>query len=342
MHKKPAIREITDKKIWEAFLTKPEFSYYPYFQSWNWGEVQKKLGVRLWRLGIDIGDSLSGVFQITDVSARRGHYLHVRHGPLLLPFSEELFDQFLFYIVGLAKEHSCFFIRISPFLKKDTIPSSFFKRRGFNMAPIHNMDAEICWTLDITKSEEQLLLGMRKSHRYLVRKALAMGITITHTKDVSQLDQFIPLYRELHERKRFTPHRGLFEEFETFAQDDSMLLYLATFEKKIISGALIAFVGDMAIYRHGATLFEYRTIPASYVIQWEAIKEAKKRGKKLYNFWGVSPTLSQKHPWYGLTLFKMGFGGQKEEFVHAQDKPLSPLYAKTFLIEYLTKIRKGY
>ena len=52
----------------------------------------------------------------------------------------------------------------------------------------------------------------------------------------------------------------------------------------------------------------------------EAIKEAKKRGCKVYDFWGFTdPEKFPKHPWAGPTLFKMGFGGHKEEYVKTQD-----------------------
>jgi len=78
-------------------------------------------------------------------------------------------------------------------------------------------------------------------------------------------------------------------------------------------------------------------------LQWEAIKEAKQRGCERYNFWGIADEKSKikKHPWWGLSLFKMGFGGYRKEYVKTQDLPLSPSYWLTFIFEKIRKIKRG-
>jgi lipid II:glycine glycyltransferase (peptidoglycan interpeptide bridge formation enzyme) len=80
----------------------------------------------------------------------------------------------------------------------------------------------------------------------------------------------------------------------------------------------------------------------NYLLQWEAIKEAKKRDKSIYNFWGIAPDTKRRHPWQGLSLFKKGFGGRLVEYLHAKDLPLSPLYFATYCYETLRKWKKGY
>lgn len=335
------IQEIKDKKTWEDFLSKAVF--YPLFQSWNWGEVQKKLGKDILRVGLfDSRIGLIGVCLIIDVKAKRGHYLYLRHGPVLLEFTSSYFDQVLDYVKEIAKGRGALFIRLSPLIRKDLISGDFFKKRGFINAPIHNMDAETCLVLDLSKPEEELLKEMRKTHRYLIKKAQNMDIKIIQTQKISDIDNFINLYKTLSKRRGFVPHTGIKEEFEIFAKDDQVLLFLAQYKQEVISAALILFVGNMAVYHHGASSFGYREIPASYLLQWEAILEAKKRGKKWYNFWGIAPDNVKNHPWQGLTLFKTGFGGEKREFLHAQDLPLNLWYWKTYSIEYATKLLKGY
>lgn len=331
------IQNIEDKKLWDDFLDKA-VDFYPLFQSWNWGEVQRRMGFDVIRIGIYSQKKLAGVCQIVNIPAKRGHYLHLRHGPAVLPFNHEVFKEIISYCSELAKKKGASFIRLSPVIKKETAP--LFS--GFRAAPIHNMDAEICWVLDLDKLEDELLKNMRKTHRYLIRKSKDLNIKIIRTKKASDIDNFIYLYKDLSERKHFVPHKGVREEYEVFARDNQAMLFLAEYQGKIISGALVSFVGNMAIYRHGASDANFREIPASYVLQWEAILEAKKRGMKLYNFWGIASTDSKSHPWYGLTLFKTGFGGRKVELIHAMDLPLSLSYWKTYLIESYTKLRKGY
>ena len=71
------------------------------------------------------------------------------------------------------------------------------------------------------------------------------------------------------------------------------------------------------------------------------LKQARKRGCKIYNFWGITPTDSPRHPWAGLTLFKKGFGGYKKEYVKTQDLPLSGQYWINYLVERIRRSKRG-
>lgn len=330
------IQEITNKKIWEEFLEKYS-GFFPLFQSWQWGEVQKKLGFEINRVGLFDSKKLIGVALLIEIHAKRGHYLHVRQGPTIEQKKHWKF--FLNEIIKIARKRKVHFIRVSPLQSKNEL--LWFPRFSI-AAPIHNMDAEVCWVLDITPNEEDILKNMRKSHRYLIKKAQSMPITILKSTKEKDLEQFLPLYKQLAQKRHFVAHKGIAEELSVFSKENSSELFMAKYEGKVIAAALIDYIGNMAIYRHSASDEAYRNIPAMYLLQWHVILEAKKRGKRLYNFWGIAPTEQKKHPWYGLTLFKTGFGGEKKEFMHARDIILSPMYAKTFAIDYLTKLRKGY
>jgi len=211
---------------------------------------------------------------------------------------------------------------------------------GFRPAPIHAMDAEHCWVLAIDKSEDELLAGMRKTTRYEIRHAMKMGVTVTTSNNPEDLKHFFTLYKETSARHGFVGHKGIREEFEEFAASGSELLFLGSFEGRVIASALVMFYNNQAIYHHGASI--NTKVPASYLIQGEAMKEAKKRGIKVYNFWGIAPENSQNHPWSGITLFKKGFGGHEVQYIHAEDYPVSPLYIVPKAIEFVRKKMKGY
>jgi lipid II:glycine glycyltransferase (peptidoglycan interpeptide bridge formation enzyme) len=311
--------EITSQKIWDEFVLR--HSPQALFQSWQWGEVEKKMGHKIWRWGWFAGGKLAGVAQMKKVTARRGTFLHIRHGPVgRINFND---------VIKLAKTEKAWFIRVSPQMQDD----GAYKKRGFMPAPIHAMDAEFCWVLDLDKSEEELMAGMRKTTRYEIKRAQKLGVTIhTGFKD------FLSLYKETSRRQGFVGHSGIKEEIALFAQD--ALVLNASYEGKTLASAIILFWGDEAIYHHGASL--PGKIPASYLLQWEAIREAKKRGKKVYNFWGIAPEDNLNHPWRGLTLFKTGFGGRQMRYMHAMDLPISPLYVIPKIIETIRKRLKGY
>lgn len=334
----PNIIEIDDKNTWESFLQTQGKA--PFFQSWNWGEVQKALGNTIYRLGLYKNKKLIGICSVTEIKARRGHYLHLRHGPVLLDFQKDL-DLFLRSIKPIAEKIGVEFIRMSPMIPQE-FEVAFLRNLGFRNAPVHNMDAENSWVLDLDKTDEELLSNMRKTTRYLVRKAQKMPIEIIQTQKLKDLEEFLRLYTITSKRHGFVPHRGMKEELEIFGKDNQAKLFLAKYEEKIIAGALIIFYGNQAIYHHAASDDDYRNIPAPYLLQWEIIKEAKKLGKKYYNFWGVVPENKPNHPWRGLTLFKTGFGGRRVNLIHAQDLPLRLTYWRSFVIETAWRIKRGY
>lgn len=334
------IEKINKKSTWENFLEKQEF--YPLFQSFSWGEVQKKLGFEIERIGIFEGEKLVGIALVVDVIAKRGYYLHVRHGPVFTSFKKSYFNFFVQYLIKKAKGKGASFIRLSPLISKERVGEDVFQKFKFIKSPIHNMDAQTCWVLDITKPQEHLLKEMRKTTRYLIKRGLNSGLKIVKAKNRSDIKFFLNLYKKTAKKHGFVPHQGIAEEFTIFKKDNQAELFLALFKKRVVSGALVIFCKDQAIYHHGASDKKYEKLSPSYLLQWEAILEAKRREKRWYNFWGIAPPSSKNHPWQGLTLFKTGFGGEVREFLPSHDLPLSFWYWKTYIIEFATKLLKGY
>ncbi len=332
------LEEITTEVLWKSFVLM--HSPQSLFQSWQWGEIEKKSGTPLYRFGIYEHKNLLGVAQIFVVRAKRGTYLHIRQGPVLVEYSQELLDKSIQLFTDIAKKERALFIRMSPMVEDSELHKNLFARSGLKPSPIHEVDAERCWVLDISQTEDALLQGMRKTTRYEIRRGLKMDIEIKQTANVKDLSEFISLYKETSKRHGFVSHGSIVEEFEYFAARDEALLLLGYVDHVLIASAIIVFYGGQAIYHHGASLPS--KVPVSYMLQWRAIQEAKKRNIPLYNFYGIAPEGKKNHPWNGLTLFKKGFGGREVRYMHAYDFPLSPLYIVPHLIESVrTKIR-GY
>lgn len=332
------IRSIAAADQWEPFVLAN--APYSLFQSWSWGEVQQRLGNKTWRFGFYDKGKLSGIFTIYKVLARRGTFFHVRHGPILVP-AKLVYWRYVFnFLRDLGKREGIWFIRISPLISDTVTNQNMMDSLGLVPAAIHAMDGEICWVLDLDKSEEELLAGMRKGTRYEIRRGMKMGIQIVKSTDLQDLGRFLALYRQTSMRQGFVPHRGLAEEFAVFANKNKAILIFASLAEKLLASAIILFWGGEAIYHHGASV--PGKIPASYLVQWEAIKEAKKRGMKIYNFWGIAPEDKPNHPWAGITLFKTGFGGRQLRFLHVYDLPVSSWYGVSRIIEQARKLFKGY
>ena len=347
------IREIQNKEVWENFLL--QCSEKTFLDSWNWGEFQKKMEEKIWRFGIYNDQELIGLALIIKIKAKRGTFIFAPHSPAVVPLSgtkaggpnikSKILEILINKLKEIAKEEKASFIRVAPIWEKSEENIRIFKKLGFREAPIH-IHPELTWELDINFSEEELLAGMRKTTRYLIKQAdKNPEIEIIKSRNIHDLEKFSQLLNKTAIRHHFTSFslNYLKNQFSCFELDNQIVIYFGKYKQEIISGAVMIYWQGIGFYHHGASLAKYNNnkVPVSYLLQWEAIKEAKSRGCTKYNFWGVAPAGRQKHPWAGLTLFKMGFGGYKKEYLKTQDLPLSWKYYLTYIFENLRKIKRG-
>jgi len=349
------VKEIKDKKNWEDFLFSVEEK--TFLQSWNWAEFSQMMGDKIWRLGIYQGEEkneLAGVAQVIKIKAKRGTFLFLPHAPAIknqdLDFKTKVLETLLKELREVAKKEKVDFIRIAPIWQRNEENKKIFENFGFKNSPIH-IHPEVTWELDIALPEEELLQKMRKTTRYLIRQALKeKDIEIIKSQKIEDIEKFNELYQKTVDRHHFVPFSTdyLKKEFSAFNPENQILIFLGKYKGELVSSGIFLFWQNMAFYHHGASSLRYSKVPVSYLLQWEAIKEAKKRNCLNYNFWGIVDTQLdiqdpkyKKHPWAGLSLFKMGFGGQKKEYLKTQDLPLSKKYWIAYLVEKIRKARRG-
>ena len=355
------VKEIQNKKEWEDFLLSCQDK--TFLQSWNWGEFNKLMGNKIWRLGVYESDTgLTSVALVVKIQAKRGTFLVIQHGfsmsEILLnksgsfpqgikPYEQnrEVLRKVRDKLKEIAREEGCSFIRVAPLLERSGENIKLFKDLGFREAPIHASAYEATWKLDLSLPEEELLKNMRKTTRYLIRQAQKnANIETFRRQNIDDVDIFYQIHQEVVKIQKFIPFslEYLKNEFSAFLPDDRVSLFFGKYRGKIIAAAFVIFWSNIGFYHHAALLPKYHKIPIAYLLQWEAIKEAKKRGCKLYDFWGyVNPRENPKHPWAGPTFFKMGFGGRPYEYLKTQDFPLSKKYWLTYLFEKLRKTKRG-
>lgn len=351
------IQEITRKEIWNEFLDQAR--PHTFLQSWNWGEFNEKMGSKVWRFGIFEGKTMLATALVLKIQARRGAFLFVPHGPIIATIHPEgadddprlrgenchgeLVESMTIHLSSLAKSEHCAFLRISPLLLDTPEHRRIFKDLKFRNAPIHMMHPELAWILDVTPSEDELLAAMRKQTRYDTRKAQKDGVEILTSSNPDDLEMFWSVYEATGKRQQFTTFSKTYlkTELETFLKDDRARLFFANYQGDTVSTALIVFSKNSAFYHHGASIHKYPKLTPSHLLQWEVIREAKRRGCHYYNFWGIVPEDLKNHPWAGLSLFKRGFGGFAEAYVHAQDLIVSPKYWLNWGVEKVRRIRRG-
>lgn len=340
------IKEITNQADWANFhrLLNPN----SFLQSWEWGQVQTETGENIIRLGFFNDDQIIGAALIIIVNAKRGRHYLIPHGPVInsSPLLRDTLAEIVSYCRQRAKKDHVVALRIAPLLITTQENIKLFHQLGFRPAPIH-VHAELTWVLDIEPPADQLLGGMRKTTRHAIMKAKQAGVTvelISEFQSSSALDRFMSLYQTTKNRHNFVPFKRHFisSQLKEFARDNHIFIAIARYEDKDVVAAICVHYGSTVFYHHGASVQILGKIPASQLLQWTAIKEAKRRGAKLYNFWGIAPANKPHHPFKGITTFKQGFGGYAINYIHAQDLPLSSVYLKLWLIDSYRKLRRGF
>lgn len=342
------IEETKNKEQWESFLKKVKEK--TFCQSYNWGEFNSVMGDPVWRFFIkqDSDSSIIAGMQVLKISARRGKFIFVPMGPVILSGqTKEIMAVCLLKLKELACQEKASFIRISPIFLRTPENDKIFKDLGFFNAPIH-MHPELTWELDLSPNLDDLLKNMRKTTRYLIKQAeKEPDLKIIKSTNEKDLDDFQDVYQITADRHSFTPFSFdyLKKELASFKNDNEIVIFSGQYQGEIISSAMVIYWSGKAFYHQGASSLKYPKIPASYLIQWEAIKEAKARGCLVYNFWGIAPEedlqKNKNHPWFGLSMFKKGFGGQKKEYVKTKDYPISLYYWLTYIFEQIRKKKRN-
>ena len=330
------------KEDYEKFLE--EIRPLSFLQNYEWGEVEKALKREVFRFGVYDKNELIGVTQIIGYKAKRGNFLLIPHGPLIKKEYFGNLEQIIKKILEKLKKERIdkryVFLRLnSSFLKKE-IDLNTFRRIGFRIAPIWSV-SENFFVKRIDKDENELLKEMASNHRKLVLDSLEKDfLEIEETENLEKLEVFLKIYKELASRKKFVPYPDdlIKKEFEIFSNLGKAKLYLGKVENKYYCGALIIFCYDTVCYHHGASLSIKE--PLNYKLHWRIILDSRERGYKFYNMWGITLSNDKNHPWYGLTQFKKGFGGETIEFLPTLDYIFSFKYYFTYFYEKYMRWKK--
>lgn len=341
------IQNIDDQGTWDGFLQKHPYDYF--LQTWAWGEFQNRgLGKKIYRLGLFAGSHLQGVCLALEEVSRFGRFIYCPRGPIVDWNQPDLASAALPALKDYFASRNYLHLRLDPEVEQDNLEIlQIFQQHRFFPA-VKAIQVERAWVLDLEhKTEQELLSGMRKNTRYYIKRGQKSGLTIEFSSSSEKIYEFTELLKQTAQRKGFLlfDTTYLHRQFQHLAPAGILRLVTAKFQGTTLAMALVAYYGREASYLHAASAVDSRKLEPSYYLQWEAIREAKRLGLKQYNFWGVvsEDKYHPKHPGYGYSNFKRGFGGRLKIYLRPQDFVYQPLRYQMLKLQewYRAKRDKG-
>lgn len=331
------IRDVTDKNEWDGFVTAhPEANF---LHAWQWGEFHISRGKTVIRRGVYVGKDLEGVYEGVIETARRGTHLAVAGGPIVDWGNADVVQLLRDDMKKQGEAHGCVFVRVRPQLEKSDESLALFDRLGFKPAPYY-LSVEHAGILDLTKSEEELLKGMRQRLRRALRKAEKNNITVETSTNPDDIAEFYRIQLETARRHDFTHFSEDFlkKQFKSFADDNSAVLYTARHEGEVLAQNFMIFYGNEASYHYGVSTELGTKLSGAPLLHMQAMRDARERGIKRYSFWGIVDEDDTDHRFYGVSVFKRGFGVDELKYVPAHDLILAPgKYRLNWLVETMRR-----
>jgi lipid II:glycine glycyltransferase (peptidoglycan interpeptide bridge formation enzyme) len=183
------------------------------------------------------------------------------------------------------------------------------------------------------RTEGELLKGFNQLWRRNVKKADKAGVEVTLGTE-ADLPDFHRLYLETAERDQFTGRPlSYFQRMwlAMRAEDENRIrLYLARHEGDLVAATTLVQVGRHAWYSYGASSTAKREVRGSNAVQWRMLRDAVASGAEVYDLRGITDTLSEDDPHFGLIQFKLGTGGEAVEYLGEWDLPLNKMLFKAF------------
>jgi lipid II:glycine glycyltransferase (peptidoglycan interpeptide bridge formation enzyme) len=202
---------------------------------------------------------------------------------------------------------------------------------GFQISS-HNFQPPRTIIVDLGGSEEDILGRMKQKTRYNIHLAERKGVKVEPGSDIGT---FYQLMAATAERDRFAVHAVEYYQraYELFSPSGQCELLFAKYQGETIGGLMVFAHGRRAWYFYGASSDDHRNLMPNYLLQWEAMRWARRHGCRVYDLWGVPDADEQilennftrfSHGLWGVYRFKRGFGGKVVRAAGSWDRVYKP------------------
>ena len=329
----------------------------PITQSKEWQKLQDDLGeISFYEEGN--GYKYLAILKSTPV----GNYLYLPYGPVVE--DKNSFRNALKTLKLLAERKNAIFIRIEPqipdlinYVPKNTKKSTDLNPKETWILELKGTDDDLkkklpSRLLRYYKGAEKNYLKIETTNKpedikYLInlQKSLAAkkGINIFSEKYLkTELKQpFATLYL-LKKVSNADGWPSLGDPQPSFSEDGRKCEDRT--RQEILAVGLVFDDKTTRYNLQGAQSDEGRKLHATGILTIKLIKDAKEKGLKTFDFWGIAPENAPKnHPWAGFTNFKKTFAGEEVDYAGTYDIVLNPLKYRIYsLTRKLNRLRRRF
>ena len=341
-------------------------------QTWEWSQVKSRYGWEpmpyVWLKSdklkpldkSDISDVVAAAMVLKrripiHGFAARLNVLYIPKGPLLDWMDKPLHKRVLDDLQSFAKRQGAIFLKIDPDVVLGTGISvrtrasqdvemddcqdndgravmSVLKRRGwiFSSDQIQFRNTVL---IDLSPSEEELLVRMKQKTRYNVRLAGKKGVTV-RVGNTGDLPMLYKMYAETSVRDGFVIRDEKYYRtvWQTFMEAKSPTCepLVAEVNQEPVAAIFVFYFAGRAYYLYGMSREIHREKMPNYLLQWEAVRRAKAAGYSFYDLWGAPDEFNESDSMWGVFRFKEGLGGQVVQTLGAWDYTPRPFWYKLY------------
>lgn len=220
-------------------------------------------------------------------------------------------DLLRFMLRGLREEYSRrrgLAVRLLPlaFAARQEELAPILESEGYELLRDEPVQRTLLLPLD--EPLDALRRNLEQKWRNCLNRAERNELTLRSGSDGALFDEFVGLYRQMHQRKGFheTSDVNEFRRIQDALTDTERLrVGIVYANHQPVAGIVCSAMGDTGIYLYGATGDVGMGTNASYLLQWDALTWLKSRGCRWYNLHGINP---QTNP--GTYRFKVGLAGK--------------------------------
>jgi peptidoglycan pentaglycine glycine transferase (the first glycine) len=213
------------------------------------------------------------------------------------------------------------------------------KSYGWVFSPDQIQFRNTVW-VDLASPEEDILRRMKQKTRYNIHLAERKGVRI-RPGDEADFSLLYRMYAETSIRDGFVIRDENYygRVWKTFLDNlrekreislPAAQPLIAEIEGEGVAAIVPVRFAKTAWYLYGMSRELHREKMPSYLLQWEAMRWAKRSGCLVYDLWGAPDEFDEKDSMWGVFRFKEGLGGQVVRTIGAWDLPLRPLFYRIY------------